>query len=543
MKVLTVVCALWLMTLDLLAQPVGYTYVKQIEILASQVSGTASLSDFPMLVNVTDNDLRTVANGGNVENANGYDIIFTLEDCNIQLDHQIEKYNAATGEYVTWVKIPSLSGTANTIIHMYYGNASVSTSTSTTAVWDANYQRVVHLHDDFNDATSNASHGTNSGSSDIAGKIADGQSFDGGNDFIGYSNTTNNTFTISCWINATAVGASVGPQAYEGSGIIWADVSGCDDDMIPLGLNNTTFQFGDGQADCSYDNASSTTAAATGTWYYLTVTRNGANGVKELFVNGSSETITAGSGTNNLNGNTDMILGGNTIDGRYFNGIIDEARFSDIIRSDDWIQTEFNNQNNPAAFYTVTAQMASSALCEALPVNLINFKAYPVDDQNVMITWQTVSETDNDFFTVERSKNGADWESLTKVAGAGNSSSLRSYQVSDDNPYGGASYYRLRQTDYDGQYTLSPAVRIQITGMDDVGILIYPNPAEDYLMVQGDLTEIMGFELLSSMGKDVTSFTKIVDIQESQIGVDITSLPSGLYLIRTRTTTQKLFRK
>lgn len=123
---------------SLFSQPAGYSFGKQITILASQVSGGAPLSDFPVLISFTDADLRQTP-AGNVEHVNGFDIIFTTNNCFTitQLDHQIESYNPATGEYVAWVNIPLLSNFADTRIFMFYGDSSVVEKTVilTTAKW------------------------------------------------------------------------------------------------------------------------------------------------------------------------------------------------------------------------------------------------------------------------------------------------------------------------------------------------------------------------------------------------------------------------
>lgn len=87
---------------NIFAQPAGYGFVKKISIQSSQISGSSTFTDFPILVSFTDIDLKSIANGGNVEHANGYDIIFIGEDCSTPLDHQIEKYNPISGEYVTF---------------------------------------------------------------------------------------------------------------------------------------------------------------------------------------------------------------------------------------------------------------------------------------------------------------------------------------------------------------------------------------------------------------------------------------------------------
>ncbi len=91
------------------AQLAGYGFKKKISIDNTKVSGTSDLTDFPMLVSFTDADLRTVANGGSVTSSNGYDIAFTESDGVTVMDLEIEKYVATTGEYIAWIRIPTLS--------------------------------------------------------------------------------------------------------------------------------------------------------------------------------------------------------------------------------------------------------------------------------------------------------------------------------------------------------------------------------------------------------------------------------------------------
>ena len=104
---------------------VTYQYHKEFVFQAAQVSGGSPLVDFTALIAVTDPDLRNVANGGNVQNINGYDIQFRESGGATALNYQIEKYVPTTGELVAWVKIPTLSNATNTTIEMHYGNASV----------------------------------------------------------------------------------------------------------------------------------------------------------------------------------------------------------------------------------------------------------------------------------------------------------------------------------------------------------------------------------------------------------------------------------
>ena len=132
-----------------------------------------------------------------------FDIVFTDNNL-IPLDHQIETYVSTTGEYAAWVRIPSLPTGTDYEINMLYGNGSAFTDPSTSAAWSSDFEAVWHLHDDFNDGTANTNDGTNNGSADIAGKIGDGQDFDG-TDFIELFSFPNITgdFTISAWIRTT----------------------------------------------------------------------------------------------------------------------------------------------------------------------------------------------------------------------------------------------------------------------------------------------------------------------------------------------------
>ncbi len=117
---------------------------------------------------------------------------------------------------------------------------------------------------------------------------------------------------------------------------------------------------------------------------------------------------------------------------------------------------------------------ASLSNLNPLPIELLSFVATPVNGV-VDLRWTTASESNNDYFTVERSKDGLVWEDIIYVDGAGNSSSMLSYSSEDNSPYSGTSFYRLKQTDFDGSYSYSDIRMVRLEdGEEDV--LIYPNP-------------------------------------------------------------------
>ena len=115
-----------------------WIYRKKITIDHTKV--VANLTNFPLLINLaSDSDLANHAQD------DGDDIYFTSSDETTHLNHEIEKFDGATGELVAWVNIPSLSASADTELYMYYGNASASSQQDVTNVWDSSYQGVWHL--------------------------------------------------------------------------------------------------------------------------------------------------------------------------------------------------------------------------------------------------------------------------------------------------------------------------------------------------------------------------------------------------------------
>ena len=195
-----------------------WNYRKQITIDNTKVPNTDQ-TNFPILINRTDADWKDTSNSGKVAQADGGDILFTSSDGSTKLSHEIEKYNNTTGEIQAWVKIPTLSASSDTIIYMYYGNASIANQWDINNVWDTNHKMVQHLQEDpsgsapqMTDSTSNSNNGTSGGtmtSSDQAtGKIDGSLNFDGTDDKITVSDDAvldiTDTITLSTWVNVTA---------------------------------------------------------------------------------------------------------------------------------------------------------------------------------------------------------------------------------------------------------------------------------------------------------------------------------------------------
>ena len=98
-------------------------------------------------------------------------------------------------------------------------------------------------------------------------------------------------------------------------------------------------------------------------------------------------------------------------------------------------------------------------LSDPLPISLTGFDA-SADDGSVMLRWSTATETNNDYFTLERSSDAENFTAIGFVRGAGNSNRNIEYVYTDASPLEGISYYRLKQTDYDGKFSYSKTVTV-----------------------------------------------------------------------------------
>ncbi len=197
-------------------------------------------------------------------------------------------------------------------------------------------------------------------------------------------------------------------------------------------------------------------------------------------------------------------------------------------------------------YYTVTevATVSVGLVCGLpLPIELINFNVFFIENSMVKVDWQTSSEINNDYFTIERSLNAIDWEEVKSIKGSGNSTSLLSYSSFDENPYSGISYYRLKQTDFDGQFEYSKVRSILIDELIGSRAQVYPNPSENIINIIGDKIELKQLTIYNVLGQNVTSLTKEIVQDDTKLIIDLSDLESGFYYIKTKTTVNKIYKQ
>jgi hypothetical protein len=185
-----------------------------------------------------------------------------------------------------------------------------------------------------------------------------------------------------------------------------------------------------------------------------------------------------------------------------------------------------------------------------LPITLLNFTAKrslaPSEKNVVAVKWSTASEINNDYFNVERSTDAINFTSVSKIKGAGNSKQILNYSAFDKAALDGVSYYRLKQTDYDGRTSFSKVETVQFDHINDLITNIYPNPNDGdtfYLQINNNSAEVL-VAVNDMLGKEL--YSTIIDTSKSGNDIYIINLPQqlnpGAYLI-TATANNKTYTK
>lgn len=176
-----------------------------------------------------------------------------------------------------------------------------------------------------------------------------------------------------------------------------------------------------------------------------------------------------------------------------------------------------------------------------LPVELAYFSAEVYSPTSVKLNWKTASETNNNFFTVERSENGSSFKKIATVNGAGNSTSLQSYSYIDDNAGKGKFYYRIKQTDFNGDFSYSKTVSLKLTAKTE--FTVYPNPSNAEIFMDINMP-FGGMEIqvnvYDCLGK--IFFTKTIFADSDVSALSITEatkpMPPGVYFITAMSSTE-----
>jgi len=206
--------------------------------------------------------------------------------------------------------------------------------------------------------------------------------------------------------------------------------------------------------------------------------------------------------------------------------------------NDLWGSTwSYNDVNNPQFGSMISAILQNGSVdidhmkltvytTSTLPVELVDFYSTP-EDLSVQCHWLTASEINTDYFLVERSEDGVNFEPLGKVTASGSGNILRKYNFSDSNPKAGINYYRLKTVDNDGRYEYSQLIAHRFG--DKEAVTMYPNPAHEWttLLSENDMEEITIVNLEGQIIERVDPLMKTFKLNVSQ-------LKDGFYYICIR---------
>ena len=188
------------------------------------------------------------------------------------------------------------------------------------------------------------------------------------------------------------------------------------------------------------------------------------------------------------------------------------------------LNVEHNGSNG-----TVQIPLSGTGGNPPFPVEIVNFGVM-ADEGNARISWATASEINNDFFSIERSLDGAMFSSIGEVKGNGTSFEINEYEYIDYQPFAGKSYYRLKQVDFDGSFEFSD---VEELNMDVERVELYPNPAKRsegiFIHLSLNSAREIDFSLTDISGRKVITSSFFAQAGSDFIKVGTPNIPQGIY--------------
>lgn len=316
--------------------------------------------------------LATVANGGRLQNASGFDLIFATDNAGTSpIPYERVTWDATTGAIEFHVQVPTLDASTDTVIYILYGDAGISTDQSNkNGTWDSNFKGVWHFGDgvtlDLTDSTSNANDGTNHG-----GAAATSLLGGAGGGSIQLVKASSQYVDIG----APASLNLIGPYSLEAQ--VYADtaISGSGDFRLPVGrldagvtngyllaVHDSTGFLQSSLYIQQFNGGGNQTSPASDSNNYTAMTNRRATGVADgtnlnFYINEVLHAAIACAtfpGTNSNSVNIGRLPGLGVF---YWDGRLDEIRISAIARNVDWVTATSNSISSPSTFYAVGSEV------------------------------------------------------------------------------------------------------------------------------------------------------------------------------------------
>lgn len=201
------------------------------------------------------------------------------------------------------------------------------------------------------------------------------------------------------------------------------------------------------------------------------------------------------------------------------------ALLAAICNLSNWISNEDNTYDIAPGGTRFPGADPQFTVQASLPVVWGPVQATPLHQQ-VAISWITYDETNNNYFTIQHSSNGDEWSNIQQLPARGNEATGSTYVFTHTSPVTGVNYYRIRQTDKDGQFGYSKTVKATIEGQDE--LRLFPNPGKGTLILERKDGAKAQVNVLDLSGKIVHRQI----ISGIRVKLQTQLLPAGHYLVR-----------
>jgi len=261
-------------------------------------------------------------------------------------------------------------------------------------------------------------------------------------------------------------------------------------------------------------------------WYYLQIA-TGGNLVVDITAGSDVDFAIWGPFATQAAGNAACNTYGAPLDCSYSIAAVEQVNLNGVISGQVYVLLVTNYANTVQSITVSNAGGTATTNCAivTLPVGFTNWDAYLAKDK-VRMNWTTDTETNCDFFAVERSNDGIVWETISFIDGHGTSATPNSYTYTDEHPKEGINYYRLKQVDSNGDFVRTSIVPVEYNVITKLGI--YPNPTKGQVFIQQDEYPITSVELVGIGGRK----TEMDVIKaENGVSVDCGKIATGTYTV------------
>lgn len=368
-------------------------WTSRMKLVFNNAASAENLTNFPVLVKLNSSriDYSQTQNSGQ-------DIRFVdPSDNTTVLSHEIESWNEDGDSYV-WVNIPKIDAASTTdFVWLYYNNANASDGQAVNSTWNSNYVAVQHLEEtsacpvSFTDSTSNGNNGTcgNSGpTADSNGMINGARDFESSStqyiDVADQASQDLTNATLETWVKRESL---TGYQF-----LIEKGQSDADNYSFFINDGTNDLQWWSQDANGNHNLDSSGTLSSAGVWYHVAVVMNSTADTISFYINGaidagSPQSVnlapTAETGTLHFG-----IEAFPNLDAAPFDGVLDEIRISNAVRSTDWIEASYLTQTDAMITYGGNQTLTN------FPV-LVNLTTDPNLAANAQSTGNDILFTDN----------------------------------------------------------------------------------------------------------------------------------------------------